>query len=108
MLLKIVAAAPLNVVTLGAWSTFDSRVALGGREEEIDFQVAQERDAERAARARLELRGGDLCLIGTRVREIQVRREVRQTATLRSHDERRVVAEGMVADRIDQVRTETA
>ena len=26
-----------------------SRVALGGREEEIDFQVAQERDAERAA-----------------------------------------------------------
>ena len=35
---------------LGGLEHVRSRVALGGREEEIDFQVAQERDAERAAR----------------------------------------------------------
>ena len=44
---------------LGSLEDVGPGVALGGREEEVDFQVAQERDAEGGPRARDRVGGGD-------------------------------------------------
>ena len=43
---------------LGGLEHVGPRVALGGREEEIDFQVAQERDSERGSRTRIGTESG--------------------------------------------------
>ena len=48
--------------------------------------------------------GATSCWLGPVYGNVEVRREVGETATLGSHDERRVVAQGVVADRIDEVR----
>ena len=62
--LKIVAGGAVEGGDLGSLEDVGAGVALGGREEEVDFQVAQEGDAERGPRARDRVGGSDQTGLG--------------------------------------------
>ena len=101
--LTIVAAAPLKVVTLGAWRTL-ARVSPWAAVRKKYISTSLRKAIPNVPpEPGIALVGAIRPPWGTIVRDHQVIGEVLQASSRRAHDERGLVGIGVVADWVDQV-----